>query len=80
MSDSLVTAIVSIVLAIIGLASLSVILSKNAQTGQVIQAASGGLAQDIGAATAPVTGGGLSLGMGSYGGNLGSGLSLGNGV
>jgi len=62
MSDNLVTAIVSIVLAIIGLASLATILSSNAQTSNVIKAASGGLAQDIQAATAPVTGGGGGLG------------------
>lgn len=64
MSDNLVTAIVSIVLAIIGLASLATILSSNAQTSNVIKAASGGLAQDIGAAVSPVTGGGMG-GLGS---------------
>lgn len=65
MSDSLVTALVSVVLAIVGLASLAVILSPQAQTGNVIRAGAGGLAQDIGAAVAPVSGGlgagGLSL-------------------
>ncbi len=57
MSDNLVTAIVSIVLAIIGLASLATILSPNAQTSNVIKAGSGGLAQDIQAATSPLSGG-----------------------
>jgi hypothetical protein len=57
MSDNLTTGIVSIVIAIIGLASLSVILSKNANTAGVLQAASGGLSTDIQAATGPVTGG-----------------------
>ena len=57
MSDNLITALVSIVVAIIGLASLSVILSPKAQTGGVIKAASGGLAQDIAAATSPLGGG-----------------------
>jgi hypothetical protein len=61
--------ITSIVTAIIGLAILSVIVSKNANTSGVIQAASGGLASDIQAATSPVTG--------SSGGGL-SNLSLGN--
>lgn len=69
MSDSLTTAIVSIVLAIISLASLSVILSKNANATGVIQAASGGLAQDIGAAVAPVSGGLGSLTLPSLSGN-----------
>ena len=58
MSDNMITAIVAVVTAIIGLAALSVILSPQAQTGSVIKAASGGLATDIQAATAPVTGGG----------------------
>lgn len=73
MSDNLVTAIVSIVLAIIGLASLATILSSNAQTSNVIKAASGGLATDIQAATGPVTGG-----MGGLGGL--SAPSLSNGI
>ena len=59
MSDQMITAIVAVVTAIIGLAALSVILSPNAQTGNVIKAASGGLATDIGAAVAPVSGGGM---------------------
>jgi hypothetical protein len=62
MSDQLVTALVTIVVAIIGLASLSVILSPHATTQGVIKAGAGGLAQDIGAAVSPVTGGGLGVG------------------
>ncbi len=50
---------VGIVTAIIGLAILSVILSHNSNTMGVIQAASGGLAADLGAAMSPVTGGGM---------------------
>lgn len=59
MSDNLITAVVSIVLAIIGLASLSVVLSKNANTSGVLQSAAQGLSTDIGAAVAPIGGGGL---------------------
>jgi hypothetical protein len=59
MSDQLITALVSIVLAIIGLAALATVLSPKAQTGSVVQAASGGLATDIGAAVSPVTGGSI---------------------
>ena len=76
MSEQLVTAIVSIVLAIISLAALAVIVSPQAGTGTVIKAASGGLAQDIGAAVAPVTGGG-GAGMGAW---MGPTLTLGNGL
>lgn len=46
---------VAIVTAIIGLAILSVLVSKNAKTTGVIQNLSTGLAQDITAATAPVS-------------------------
>lgn len=76
MSDQLVTALVSIVLGIVSLAALAVIVSPNAQTGNVIKAGAGGLAQDIGAAVSPVTGGG---GIGTGFGGLGS-LTMGNGI
>jgi len=46
---------VAIVTAIIGLAILSVLVSKNATTLGLVQNLSSGLAQDINAATAPVT-------------------------
>lgn len=59
MSDNLITALVSIVVAIIGLAALSVVLSPKASTSQVIGAGSQGLATDISAAVSPVSGGGL---------------------
>ena len=49
--------IVSIALAIVGIAIVSVLVSKNAQTPQVLQAASQGFAADLGAALSPVTGG-----------------------
>jgi len=74
MSDSLTTALVSIVLAIIGLASLAVILSPKASTGQVIQAGTGGLATDIMAATGPVTGNNPSVGGLGISGSIGNGL------
>lgn len=77
MSDQLITAVVSIVLGIIGLAALATVLSPKAATSQVIGAASGGLAQDIGTAVSPVTGGGLGLGGLSGSLNLGG---VGNGL
>lgn len=57
MSEQLFTSVASIALAIIGLALVAVILSKNANTSGVISASGGALAQDIGAAVAPVAGG-----------------------
>ena len=72
MSENLITALVSIVVAIIGLAALAVVLSPNAATSKVIGAGAGGLAQDIGVAISPVTGGssfggGMNMSMNSFG-------------
>lgn len=57
--------IISVALAIVGIAIIAVIVSKQANTSQVIQAATQGFAADIGAAVSPVTGG-----SGGYGGGL----------
>lgn len=57
--------IVTIATLIIGVAILAVLVSRNAQTAQVIRAASGGFATMLGAATAPVTGFG-NFGGGSF--------------
>ena len=74
MSENLVTALVSIVVAIIGLAALATVLSPKAATSQVIGAGSQGLATDITAAVSPVSGGGLgalpSLSMTSMGNGI----------
>jgi hypothetical protein len=62
MDDSLVTGIVSIALGILGVATLAVILSKNANTSGVISAGGSALSQNIAAAVSPITGGsGLSM-------------------
>ena len=41
----------------IGLATIAVLVSKNAQTANVFQATASGIASMLGAATGPVTGG-----------------------
>lgn len=61
MFDNAISAMVTVATAIIGVAILSVLLSKNSNTVGVIGALSGGLSQDLGAATAPITGGGMSF-------------------
>ena len=53
---------VSIALAIVGIAILAVLVSRQSNTAQVVQAAAGGFAADIEAAVSPVTGGGNALG------------------
>jgi hypothetical protein len=76
MSDQLITALVSIVLGIVGLAALATVLSPQAQTSKVIGAGAQGLATDIGAAVSPVSGGGAIGGgltlpsIGGYGNGL----------
>lgn len=56
--------IIAVLIAIVGVATLAVIFSKNSQGPQVAQAFFGGIAQDIGAAVSPITGGGIG-GVGS---------------
>ena len=62
MTDNLINAIIAVVASIISLATISVILSKQANTSGVISSASTGLGNLIKAATSPVTGGVGSLG------------------
>lgn len=62
MSDQLITSIVTVLTAIIGVAILAVLVSKQSQTGNVIKAASSGFAQDLQTALSPVTGGGFTGG------------------
>lgn len=68
MSEQLFTSLASIALAIVGLALVSVILSKNANTSGVIGAAGSALAKDISAAVSPITGGAFGMNTSSFGG------------
>ena len=54
--NTFVEAMVTIVLAIVGLGVVSVLVSKKAQTPQVIQAAGSALGNTMGVAESPVTG------------------------
>lgn len=67
MSDNFTGSIVVIATGIIGVATLAVLVSKNANTSNVIGAAGTAFSGALSAATAPVTGSGqgLSLGGGS---------------
>lgn len=56
--DRLTESVVTIAVAIIGLATLAVIVSKNANTVNVIKAAGGAFNSSLGTAISPVTGGG----------------------
>jgi hypothetical protein len=56
--DRLTESVVTIAVAIIGLATLAVLVSRNARTSQVIDSASKGFNMSLATAISPVTGGG----------------------
>jgi hypothetical protein len=67
MADQLIESVVTIALAIVGLAILAVLVSRNAQTPAVLMAAGGAFSQSLQAAEAPVAGGYLNApGYGAY--------------
>lgn len=82
MTDHLIASVVSVVTAIIGLAIIAVLVAQKAQTGNVISAASAGLANDLAAAVSPVTGSSVQINTGSggfgFGGFSGMGAPIGN--
>lgn len=65
--DRLTESVVTIAVAIIGLATLAVIVSKNANTVNVIKAGGGVFNTSLGTAISPITGGG-----GGYGSSMGN--------
>lgn len=73
--DHFWTSLVTVVSAIVGIAIIAVLVSQHAQTGNVITAASTGLANDITAAVAPVSGASATVNTGSgiFGGFSGQG-------
>jgi hypothetical protein len=62
--STFIEAVVTIALAIVGLAIVSVLVSRNAQTPAVIQSAASGFANSVGVAQSPVTGSKLELSLG----------------
>lgn len=67
--NQIINSVTTILAAVIGLAILSVIVSRQSNTTGVIQAGSTGFSAILGAAEGPVTGGGGMGAMGGYGGN-----------
>jgi hypothetical protein len=57
MSNELITSTVTVLTAIVGLAVIAVLVSKQANTSGVIQAGGSAFTSSIAAAVAPVTGG-----------------------
>jgi predicted cation transporter len=63
MSDHLITSVVTVLTAIIGVALIAVLVSSNSRTANVLSASSGAFSTSLGAALSPVTGSGLGLGV-----------------
>jgi PRD1 phage membrane DNA delivery len=57
MSDDVTTNLVSVLMAVIGVAIIAVLISKNADTANVLKAGGMAFGGILSAATAPVTGG-----------------------
>lgn len=72
MTDNIISSVVTVATAIIGLAILAVLVSKNANTANVIGAAGRALSSNIGAAVSPITGGGFGFSGGGADLNLGN--------
>jgi PRD1 phage membrane DNA delivery len=71
MSETLMTSIVTVALAIVGVAIIAVLVSRNANTANVISAGSQGLSSGLLSALSPVTGVGTgSFSVGFTGGAL----------
>lgn len=75
MNENVITPIVTIATAIVGVAVLAVLVSRNANTAGVISAGGNAFSRALGAAVSPVTGGGyggygygapISNGFGAY--------------
>ena len=77
MSDQLISSIVTVMTAIIGVAIIAVLVSRNAQTGSVITSAGAAFANDLSAAVAPVTGAQAQINTGGGGFGLGGFNGLG---
>lgn len=60
MGNQVIAGFVTVATAIIGVAILATLVSNRAQTANVIRAASGGFAQDLGVALSPVSGSNMS--------------------
>jgi hypothetical protein len=61
MSEQLITSIVTVLTAILAIAVLAVLVSKQANTAGVINAAAGGFATDLQAALSPLGGSGFGV-------------------
>jgi hypothetical protein len=68
MSETLVTSVVTVLMAIVGVAIIAVLVSRNANTTGVIQATGNAFSGSLATAISPVTGGGGFGGFSGQGG------------
>jgi len=61
MSNELISSVVTVLMALIGVAIIAVLVSKNANTTGVIAAGGNAFTGGVGAALSPVTGSGLNF-------------------
>jgi hypothetical protein len=73
MGDKLITAVVSVLVAMVGVAIIAVLVSKNAQTPAVLQASGSAFSGILKAAVSPVSGSGFASYANPLGGSLGGG-------
>jgi uncharacterized membrane protein YbjE (DUF340 family) len=73
MSDQLISSVVTVLTAVIGVAIIAVLVSKNANTSGVITAGGSAFSGALGTALSPVTGGG---GFGSFSNGLSGSLGF----
>ncbi len=71
MSEQLITSVVTVATAIVGVAIIAVLVSRNAQTPQVIGSMGGAFSQSLATALSPVTGGSSFGSFTGYNGALG---------
>jgi hypothetical protein len=75
-TDQLISSIVTVIMAIIGIALIAVLVSRQSNTTGVLTAGGSALSGILGTAISPVTRGGSVLGGASFTGGLG-GISIG---
>lgn len=68
MSEQLISAVVTVLLAIVGVAIIATLVSRNANTAGVISAGGSAFSGSLGTALSPVTGNNMGGGFGSYSG------------
>lgn len=68
MTDSWLTSIVTVLMAIVGVAIVAILVSQNANTTGVIGAGASGFSSDLATALSPITGASPNIGLSSLGG------------